>query len=226
MVSATGVTKIYDTGRVRVSALRGIDLSIARGEMVAIMGPSGCGKTTLLNCLSGLDSITDGDVKIEGISLKSMTDSQRTRYRARRMGFVFQFYNLLAVLTAAENVEMPLLLTGVPSKDARQRALDTLDLVGLRPRADQRPGELSGGERQRVTIARALVNDPAIVWADEPTGDLDSTNALEIINLMSRLNEERGVTFALVTHDISVGRRADRIVRMMDGQIVDEVFPA
>jgi putative ABC transport system ATP-binding protein len=226
MVQATGVTKVYDTGRVKVSALRGVDLSIARGEMVAIMGPSGCGKTTLLNCLSGLDSISDGDVRIEGTSLKAMTDTQRTRYRARRMGFVFQFYNLLAVLTAVENVEMPLLLTGVSTKEARDRALDTLDLVGLRNRSEQRPGELSGGERQRVTIARALVNDPAIVWADEPTGDLDSTNALEIINLMTRLNDERGATFALVTHDISVGRRADRIVRMMDGQIVDEVIPA
>jgi putative ABC transport system ATP-binding protein len=142
------------------------------------------------------------------------------------MGFVFQFYNLLAVLTAAENVEMPLLLTGVSTSDARRRALDTLELVGLRERAGNRPGELSGGERQRVTIARALVNDPAIVWADEPTGDLDSTNAEEIINLMCRLNEERGVTFALVTHDISVGRRADRIVRMKDGEIVDEIFPS
>jgi putative ABC transport system ATP-binding protein len=206
--------------------LRGVDLDIKRGEMVAIMGPSGCGKTTLLNCLSGLDSISSGDVLIEGTSLKSMSDRQRTRYRARRMGFVFQFYNLLAVLTSAENVEMPLLLTGVSTKEARARALDVLDLVGLRQRADQRPGELSGGERQRVTIARALVNNPAIVWADEPTGDLDSTNADEIINLMCRLNRERDVTFALVTHDISIGRRAHRIVRMMDGQIVDQVIPA
>ena len=226
MVRAVGVTKVYDTGRVKVEALRGVDLTIKRGEIVSIMGPSGCGKTTLLNCLSGLDSISDGDVLIEGTSLKSMSDRDRTRYRARRMGFVFQFYNLLAVLTAAENVEMPLLLTGVPSKEARERALQTLDLVGLRERAHQRPAELSGGERQRVTIARALVNDPAIVWADEPTGDLDSTNATEIVNLMCRLNEERGVTFALVTHDIGVGRRAHRIVRMMDGRIVDEVIPA
>jgi len=226
MVRAVGVTKVYDTGHVKVDALRGIDLDIQCGEMVAIMGPSGCGKTTLLNCLSGLDALSGGDVLIEGTSLKSMSDRQRTRYRARRMGFIFQFYNLLAVLTAAENVEMPLLLTGVPTKEARSRALDVLDLVGLRMRADQRPGELSGGERQRVTIARALVNDPAIVWADEPTGDLDSTNAEEIINLMCRLNRERDVTFALVTHDISIGRRAHRIVRMMDGQIVDEVIPA
>jgi ABC-type lipoprotein export system ATPase subunit len=226
MVRAVGVTKTYDTGHVQVDALRGVDLDIKRGEMVAIMGPSGCGKTTLLNCLSGLDAISSGDVLIEGTSLKTMSDRQRTRYRARRMGFVFQFYNLLAVLTAAENVEMPLLLTGVSTKEARERALDALDLVGLRKRSDQRPGELSGGERQRVTIARALVNDPAIVWADEPTGDLDSTNAEEIIALMCRLNQEREVTFALVTHDISIGRRAHRIVRMMDGEIVDEVIPA
>ena len=226
MVRAVGVGKTYDTGRLQIAALRGVDLTINRGEMVAIMGPSGCGKTTLLNCLSGLDSISSGDVLIEGVSLKTMSDRQRTRYRARRMGFVFQFYNLLAVLTAAENVEMPLLLTGVSTGEARRRALDVLGLVGLRERADNRPGELSGGERQRVTIARALVNDPAIVWADEPTGDLDSTNAEEIINLMCRLNRERAVTFALVTHDISVGRRAHRIVRMKDGEIVDEIFPS
>ena len=226
MVKAVDVTKVYDTGRVKVPALNGISLSIAPGEMVAIMGPSGCGKTTLLNCLSGLDSITTGDVEIEGVSLASMTDRQRTRYRARRMGFVFQFYNLLAVLSAVENVEMPLLLTGVPTHEARKRALEALDLVGLTQRADNRPGELSGGERQRVTIARALVNRPAIVWADEPTGDLDSTNAQEVINLMCRLNQEQGVTFALVTHDISIGRRAHRIVRMKDGIIVDEVRPA
>jgi ABC-type lipoprotein export system ATPase subunit len=226
MVRAVEVTKVYDTGRVKVQALDEVSLAIKRGEMVSIMGPSGCGKTTLLNCLSGLDGITSGDILIEGVSLKSMSDRDRTRYRARRMGFVFQFYNLLAVLTAAENVEMPLLLTGVSTKEARRRALEALDLVGLSKRANNRPGELSGGERQRVTIARALVNDPAIVWADEPTGDLDSNNAQEIIDLMCRLNREHGVTFAIVTHDISIGRRADRIVRMKDGQIVDEVIPS
>jgi putative ABC transport system ATP-binding protein len=226
MVMATSVTKVYDTGRVRVEALRGVDLSIGRGEMVAIMGPSGCGKTTLLNCLSGLDSITSGDVTIEGVSLASMSDRERTRYRARRMGFVFQFYNLLAVLSSVENVEMPLLLTGVSSKEARRRALEALRIVGLLERADNRPGELSGGERQRVTIARALVNNPAIVWADEPTGDLDSTNAEEIIDLMCDLNRKQGVTFALVTHDITIGRRAHRIIRMKDGEIVEEVHPS
>src|SRR6266540_2613166 len=196
------------------------------GSFGAIMGPSGCGKTTLLNCLSGLDEIDEGEVQIEGVSLKAMSDVERTRYRARRMGFVFQFYNLLGVLTAAENVEMPLLLARVPSGEARERALRALEMVGLPGRDNQLPASLSGGERQRVTIARALVNDPAIVWADEPTGDLDSTRADEIINLMRRLNQEQQITFAIVTHDIGIGRRADRIVRMADGEIVGEEYPA
>ncbi len=222
IVMAEGVDKVYDTGRVRVDALKGIDLAVRRGEMVAIMGPSGCGKTTLLNCLSGLDGIDGGDVRIEGRSLASMSDKARTDYRARRMGFVFQFYNLMPVLTSVENVELPLLVARVPMREARVRALDALALVGLAERADHVPDELSGGERQRVTIARALVNDPAIVWADEPTGDLDSEMADDITALMRRLNEERGLTFVIVTHDINVGRRTDRIVRMLDGQIVDE----
>lgn len=226
MVKAAGVFRSFDTGKVIVHALRGIDLEVKRGEMVAIMGPSGCGKTTLLNCLSGLDQVDDGEVFIEGVSLNSMSDTERTRYRARRMGFVFQFYNLLTVLSAVENVELPLLLAGVSGKEARQRSNEALGLVGLADRGEHTPAELSGGERQRVTIARALVNRPAIVWADEPTGDLDSTNAEEIINLMSRLNKEQGITFAIVTHDISVGRKADRIVRMMDGQIVEEIIPS
>jgi putative ABC transport system ATP-binding protein len=226
MVEATGVVKRYDTGKVQVNALRGVNLTIKRGEMVAIMGPSGCGKTTLLNCLSGLDEIDEGDVQIEGVSLKDMSDVQRTRYRARRMGFVFQFYNLLGVLTAAENVEMPLLLAGIASGEARERARRALEMVGLPGRDNQLPASLSGGERQRVTIARALVNDPAIVWADEPTGDLDSKRADEIIDLMRRLNQERQITFAIVTHDIGIGRRADRIIRMADGEIVGEEYPA
>jgi putative ABC transport system ATP-binding protein len=141
------------------------------------------------------------------------------------MGFVFQFYNLLGVLTAVENVEMPLLLAGVPGKQARKKAQSLLELVGLGERADHTPEELSGGERQRVTIARSLVNDPAIVWADEPTGDLDSTTADGVMELMQRLNREQGITFAIVTHDISIGRRAHRIIRMMDGQVVDEIIP-
>lgn len=222
IVEAKAVCKTYDTGTVRVDALQGIDLRVSRGEMVAVMGPSGCGKTTLLNCLSGLDAIDDGEVKIEGQSLASMSDRQRTDYRARRMGFVFQFYNLMPVLSAVENVELPLLVARVPMRDARRRALEALTLVGLEARARHVPDELSGGQRQRVTIARALVNDPAIVWADEPTGDLDSEGADETVALMRRLNRERGLTFVVVTHDISVGRQMDRIVRMLDGAIVDE----
>jgi putative ABC transport system ATP-binding protein len=222
IVEARELVKIYDTGAVKVNALKGIDLAVERGEMVAIMGPSGCGKTTLLNCLSGLDSIDDGDVVIEGVSLAEMSDRERTDYRAANMGFVFQFYNLMPVLTAVENVELPLLVARVSGKKAREQALDALELVGLRARANHVPDELSGGERQRTTIARALVNDPAIVWADEPTGDLDSENAAEITDLMRHLNRERGLTFLIVTHDITVGRRADRIVRMLDGTVVEE----
>jgi putative ABC transport system ATP-binding protein len=221
IVEANDVRKTYETGAVRVEALRGLSLTVEHGEMVAIMGPSGCGKTTLLNCLSGLDSIDSGEVLVEGASLSSMPDRQRTEHRARRMGFVFQFYNLMPVLTAVENAELPLLVARVAMGEARDRALESLRLVGMAERADHLPDELSGGERQRATIARALVNDPAIVWADEPTGDLDSENAAEIVALMRKLNQERGTTFVIVTHDIAVGRKTDRIVRMLDGRIVE-----
>ena len=222
IVEARSIVKTYDTGAVRVAALRGVDLTLSRGEMAAIMGPSGCGKTTLLNCLSGLDAVDEGEVVIEGTSLGEMSDRERTDYRARHMGFVFQFYNLMPVLTAAENVELPLLLARVSARAARQKALEALELVGLADRADHVPDALSGGERQRVTIARSLVNDPAIVWADEPTGDLDSENAQEIVALMRELNVERGLSFLIVTHDIAVGRKTDRIIRMLDGVVVEE----
>jgi putative ABC transport system ATP-binding protein len=222
IVEARGVVRTYDTGSVRVEALRSVDLMVERGEMVAIMGPSGCGKTTLLNCLSGLDAIDAGQVVIDGADLASMTDTARTDYRARRMGFVFQLYNLMPVLTSVENVELPLLVARVPAREARRRALEALALVGLEDWARHLPDELSGGQRQRVTIARALVNEPAIVWADEPTGDLDSEAAQEITTLMRTLNRERGVSFLIVTHDIAVGRRTDRLVRMMDGRVVEE----
>jgi putative ABC transport system ATP-binding protein len=222
IVEARGVVKTYDTGQVEVHALRGVDVVVPRGEMAAIMGPSGSGKTTLLNCLSGLDSIDAGEVLIEGTPLSALSDRARTDYRARRMGFVFQFYNLMPVLTAVENVELPLLIAHVPARKARARALEALELVGLADRATHVPDELSGGERQRVTIARSLVNDPAVVWADEPTGDLDSENAADIVALMRRLNVERGLSFLIVTHDIAVGRQTDRIIRMLDGEVVEE----
>ena len=224
IIEARGVDKTYDTGKLEVHALRDVTFSVPRGEMVAIMGPSGSGKTTLLNCLSGLDAIDAGDVVIEGVSLNEMSDRQRTDYRARRMGFVFQFYNLMPVLSAVENVELPLLVSRVGAGEARRRALAALELVGLGDRGNHLPDELSGGHRQRVKIARALVNDPAIVWADEPTGDLDSENAQEIVELMRRLNSEKGLTFLIVTHDMAVGRATDRIVRMVDGRIVEEQY--
>ena len=221
IITATDNHKTYDTGTVKVDALRGVDLNVERGEMVAIMGPSGCGKTTMLNCLSGLDEIDSGRVLIDGVVLHDLPDDERSDYRARRMGFVFQLYNLLPVLSAAENVELPLLVSGVSPGESRKRSLEFLDIVGLSERAQHRPGELSGGQRQRVTIARALVNQPYIVWADEPTGDLDSETASEIMDLMCQLNVENGQSFVLVTHSDEVGARAHRIIRMRDGEIVD-----
>ena len=222
IIAAQGIHKTYDTGKIEVHALRGVDLNVVRGEIVAIMGPSGCGKTTLLNCLSGLDEIDAGQVVIDGFVLHDLPDDERSDYRARRMGFVFQLYNLLPVLTAVENVELPLLVSGVSAGEARRRSLAMMDMVGLADRAQHIPAELSGGQRQRVTIARALVNDPAIVWADEPTGDLDSETADDIVNLMVELNRTNGQTFVMVTHAREVGERAHRIVRMRDGLIVDE----
>lgn len=222
IVAADGIHKSYDTGDVKVHALRGVDLHVRRGEMVAIMGPSGCGKTTLLNCLSGLDELDSGKILIDGVVLHEMPDDERSDYRARRMGFVFQLYNLLPVLNAVENVEMPLLISGVGAAEARRRAMEMLELVGLADRARHIPGQLSGGQRQRVTIARSLVNQPAIVWADEPTGDLDSETAGDIIDLMCEFNRTDGQTFVLVTHALEIGERAHRIVRMRDGRIEDD----
>ena len=226
IIEATGVVKVYDTGRVKVNALHGVDLKVERGEMVAIMGPSGCGKTTLLNCLSGLDSINDGVIKIAGNDLARMSDNVKTRYRATKMGYVFQSYNLLPVLTALENAEMPLLVSGVKSKEARDRAREALKLVNLEAWESHYPSELSGGQQQRVTIARALVNSPEIVWADEPTGNLDSENSEEIMGLLTSLNRENNQTFILVTHSQAVAALAHRTIRMRDGRIEDDGYGA
>jgi putative ABC transport system ATP-binding protein len=222
IIRAEGVVKTYTTGATTVQALKGVDFAVARGEMVAVMGPSGCGKTTLLNCLSGLDAVDAGRIELEGQDLARMSDKKRTDYRAKRMGFVFQVYNLLPVLSAVENVELPLLVSGISPKAARTKALAALATVGLEEWARHRPAELSGGQRQRVAIARALVNEPSLIWGDEPTGALDSKTANEIIDLLRELNRQHGLTLVLVTHDPGIGDRCDRNIRMRDGQIIGQ----
>lgn len=219
LLVAEKVRKVYRTAAGEVEALRGLDLTVGTGEFVAMMGPSGCGKTTMLNCLSGLDDIDGGKVFLDGKCLHEMKDADRTRDRAKTMGFVFQSFNLIPVLTAAENVELPLLLAGTDDRDARRRAVETLERVGLGHRVNHRPPELSGGEQQRVTIARALAGLPHLVWADEPTGALDSESATEVMDLLCELHSA-GMTLILVTHDAAVGARAERLVRMRDGAIV------
>jgi ABC-type lipoprotein export system ATPase subunit len=222
IIEAHGVHKTYRSGRLEVHALRGVDFGVEPGEMVAVMGPSGCGKTTLLNCLSGLDEFDSGEVHIEGADLRRMDDRRRTDYRSRRMGFIFQTFNLLPVLTAVENVELPLLVGGVRPAEARRRSVAALERVSLGERIHHRPAELSGGQRQRVSIARALVNGPAIVWADEPTGNLDSKTTADVMGLIHELNTEQQQTFVIVTHDADIGALCNRIVRMNDGEIIDQ----
>jgi putative ABC transport system ATP-binding protein len=225
IIDASDVVKTYRTDDVTVQALRGVSFSVTRGEMVAIMGPSGCGKTTLLNCLSGLDTIDQGLILINDEDINKLSDNKRTEFRAKKMGFVFQFYNLLPVLSSIENVELPLLVSGTRAAEARKKAMAALDLVHLREWAKHKPSQLSGGQRQRVTIARALVNDPAIVWGDEPTGDLDTANADEIMALITDLNRRQNQTFVIVTHAPEVAARCHRIIHMKDGMIVREEIP-
>ena len=222
ILAATDVTKVYRTGEVAVEALKQLTFTVEQGELVAVMGPSGSGKTTLLNCLSGLDDIDAGQVVVQGRDLFAMKDSVRTEHRAQTMGFIFQAFNLIPVFSAAENVELPLLLVGTPPTLARARAVAMLERVGLGHRVDHRPAEMSGGEQQRVTIARALVGQPAIVWADEPTGNLDSAMATEIMDLLCELNARDGQTIVLVTHDATIGERAGRLIRMRDGRLVED----
>jgi putative ABC transport system ATP-binding protein len=222
IIVADAVHKTYDTGKVKVHALRGVDLRIRRGEMVAIMGPSGCGKTTLLNCLSGLDDIDGGSIFIGGVDLGTLNDNLKTSYRARHMGYVFQSYNLLPVLSGVENVELPLLISGTKSDEARRKSISALEMVGLNRLESHYPAELSGGQQQRIAVARALVNQPEIVWGDEPTGNLDSETSMDLMNLLVELNQANNQTFVLVTHADEVAARAHRIIHMRDGQIVDE----
>ena len=215
---ATSVRKTYRTSAQTVVALSELSVTIDTGEFLAVMGPSGSGKTTFLNCLSGLDEIDGGSVVIEGRDIHKLSDQSRTLYRAKNMGFIFQAFNLIPVFTSAENVELPLLLAGIAPSEARKRAEATLERVGLGDRKNHRPNELSGGEQQRVTIARALAGRPAIVWADEPTGNLDTETAGSIMDLLKELNSE-GLTLVLVTHDPAIGKMASRLIRMRDGRI-------
>ena len=222
LLVAEGVRKVYRTGEIEVEALADLSLTVGQGEMVAVMGPSGSGKTTLLNCLSGLDDIDAGRVLVAGRDLFAMSDAARTTHRATSMGFIFQAFNLIPVFTAAENVELPLLLGGAGAREARRRAVEMLERVGLGNRVGHRPNELSGGEQQRVTVARALASRPAVVWADEPTGNLDTQMATQVVDLLHELNRQDGQTIVLVTHDPVIGESAGRLVRMRDGRLVED----
>jgi putative ABC transport system ATP-binding protein len=224
ILQARGVGKVYRTGAEEVEALRGIDLEIMRGEFLAVMGPSGSGKTTLLNCLTGLDDIDAGEVTVDGADIHAMSDAKRTDHRARHMGFIFQSFNLIPVLSAVENVELPLLLIGSKPNAAREQAKAILDRVGLGHRYSHRPTELSGGEQQRVAVARALVAEPAVVWGDEPTGNLDTQMAGSMLELLQEVNDA-GQTIVVVTHDPSIGASAHRLIRMQDGRIVADGTP-
>lgn len=217
------VTKDYKLGKTVVRALRGLDLDINKGEIVAIMGPSGSGKSTLMHILGCLDIPTSGEASIEETEIKSLSERQLVTLRGRRIGFVFQTFNLMQTLSAQQNVELPMIFQGMKKKERSQRALELLALVGLADRVHHRPNELSGGERQRVAIARALANDPEIIFADEPTGNLDSESGETILELLKRLSEEEGKTLIIVTHDPDAASIAERIIRLRDGRVMEEV---
>ena len=222
VLEARDLWKVYETGTNRVEALRKVSVVLEAGEMVAVMGPSGCGKTTLLNCLSGLDEISAGEVLIQDNPLSQLSDYDLTALRGSQLGFIFQSFNLLPVLTAVENVELPLLMAGISPGEARKRALEALNAVGLQDRGGHLPAELSGGQQQRVTIARSFVHNPAVIFADEATGNLDSKTSDEIIDLLLKLNTERNVTMTLVTHDPEIAARCSRILVMQDGRIIED----
>jgi putative ABC transport system ATP-binding protein len=222
IITTQAVTRDYTQGTHTVHALRGVDVSIEAREFVALMGPSGSGKTTLLNLIGGLDTPTAGDILFEGASLASLSPGAMSDLRRDRFGFVFQSYTLIPVLSAVENTEMVLLLRGVKAKDRRERAMETLAAVGLEGMEHRRPNELSGGQQQRVAVARAIVGEPALVLADEPTANLDSTTSNELIELMAKLNADKGITFVFATHDPKVMEAAARVVWMVDGQIEED----
>ncbi|AJC73495.1 MAG: ABC transporter ATP-binding protein [Pseudothermotoga sp.] len=221
MIVVKELWKIYGKGERKVEALKGINVTIKDGEFVAIFGPSGSGKTTLLNCLSGIDSPTNGEIYFDDLPFHTLSEEQKTQFRARHMGFVFQFFNLIPVLTALENVLLPLKILGINHGEAKQRVVAMLERVGLRDKIDRFPSQLSGGEQQRVAIARALVHNPKVVWADEPTGNLDSETGMNVIELLESMKKELGTTLVVVTHDERIAQRADRILFMRDGRITE-----
>ncbi|MCX7429071.1 MAG: ABC transporter ATP-binding protein [Planctomycetia bacterium] len=221
VLETRGVTKSYGTGEVLVEAVRGVDLRVRKGEFLAIMGPSGSGKTTLLSLLGGIEPPTSGQVLLEGVDLATLNDDQRTLIRRERVGFIFQLFNLLPILTALENVALPLELDAVPAAEAKQRASEMLEMVGMSSRSDHVPGALSGGEQQRVAVARALAIRPAILLADEPTGSLDRANGQRLMKLLRRLVDQNQQTIVVVTHDSAVAGQADRVLHFCDGQVAD-----
>jgi putative ABC transport system ATP-binding protein len=220
MINMRGIRKVYSTGRIEVEALKGIDLVIGKNEFVSVMGPSGSGKSTLMNLMGCLDTPSSGEYFLEGQKVESLSPNELAEIRNKKVGFVFQNFNLLPYATAFENVEMPLIFGGVASRKRRQRAMEFLDRVGLGDRADHKPAELSGGEMQRVAIARALVNQPRLILADEPTGNLDTGSGQEIINLFEELGKQ-GHTVVVITHDHGIAARTHRIIKLRDGMIVD-----
>ena len=221
LVTLRNITKTYQRGPEKVQVLHGIDLDIPRGDFVALMGPSGSGKTTLLNLIGGLDTPSGGQIEIEGERIDQLSAGQLSTWRSHHVGFVFQFYNLMPMLTAQKNVELPLLLTDLPAAERKRRARIALTLVGLAERADHRPGELSGGQQQRVAIARAIVSDPTFLICDEPTGDLDRHSAEEVLGLLQLLNREHGKTIVMVTHDPKAAEYASHTVHLDKGELAD-----
>jgi putative ABC transport system ATP-binding protein len=219
-IEIKNLQKQYGAGQVSVHALRDVNLKFGKGEFVAVLGASGSGKTTLLNLIGALDKPTQGHIYIEGKDIAALNEKGLVQLRRRKIGFIFQFYNLMPVLTAFENIELPMVISGVPKKEAQERAKTLLAAVGLQDRANHRPDELSGGQQQRVAVARALANKPAIVLADEPTGDLDSATGEQVMRLLLKLSKEQGTTVLAATHDVSLLKVADRALRMKDGQVV------
>jgi putative ABC transport system ATP-binding protein len=221
LVTLRGVSKYYERGDQIIPVLVDIDLDVGSGDYVALMGPSGSGKSTLLNLIAGIDKPSSGEIRVSGVDIAKLTDSELAFWRASNVGFIFQFYNLMPVLTAFGNVELPLQLTSLSRSERRERVATALELVGLSDRATHLPNELSGGQQQRVAIARALITDPTIIVADEPTGDLDRTTAEEILGLLERLNSEIGKTIIMVTHDPKAAEKAHRLVHLEKGVLVD-----